>query len=142
MRVALERAVVIDQRRKFNLTAGSSDSIRRRTEGAGNGGRQEVLDAADHQRLEFRGALQGRDLRVEHRQAKRDHDLGLGVCELIFELPRCRQWTEIDDPPARHEHCKKADHEVRCVGQVQSDVHAGRHPERLQALCGSCREVV
>ena len=28
----------------------------RRTEGAGNGGQQEVLDAADHQRLEFRGA--------------------------------------------------------------------------------------
>jgi hypothetical protein len=75
----LNAPFVIDQRHKFNLTAGSSDSSRSWTERAGNGVWQKVLDAADHQRLDFRGALQGRDLRVAHRRTKRDHDLGLGV---------------------------------------------------------------
>src|ERR1700722_990078 len=36
---------------------------------------------------------------------------------------------------ACHEHCKKADHEVRRVGQMQSHVHAGSHTDRLQTLC-------
>jgi hypothetical protein len=132
--MALERAVVINQRSKLDLTADSSDAICRRTECTGNRPRYEVLNLANHQCLEFPGAIQGCDLWVEHRQAERDHDLGLGVDELVFELPRCRQWTEIDDATACHEHREKEDYEVRCVGQMQSHMQAGPTPSPCRPL--------
>ena len=135
-------AVIVDQRREIDLAAGAADALRRRSEGARHRGGQKIFDAANHQRVEARGAFLGRDLRIEHRQAERYHHLRFGVGDLIFKLARRQQRTEIDHPSAGQQHGEERNHEMRRVRQVQSDMHAGSHAERLQARGGAQREVI
>ena len=136
VRVAREGAVIGEERGKIELAAGPGDTIRRGAEGARDRRRQKVLDAADHKRLELPCAFERRDLRIEHRQPEGDHDLRLGVGELILQLARRGERTEVDNAAAGHQHREEADHEVRRVRQVQAHMHAGADAERLQPSRG------
>ena len=84
----------------------------------------------------FACAFERRDLRIEHRQPEGDHDLRLGVGELILQLARRGERTEVDNAAAGHQHREEADHEVRRVRQVQAHMHAGADAERLQPSRG------
>ena len=141
VRVASERAVVGDEHGEIDLAAGSADPLRRWPERRRNRSREEVRDTAHNQRLELASALQRGNLRIEHRQFERNHHPGFGILDLVFEFPRCGERAEIDDTPACHEHREEADHEMRRVWQVQTNVHTGADAERLQAFSGSGREV-
>ena len=136
-------AVVGDQRAEIELAARAAAALDLRAdERAHHRLGQKIFQIADHQGLELRRALERRDLRIERADAERHHHLDLGIDDLILELARRRQRTEIGDAAAGHQHGEKADDVMRRVGKMQPDIDAGADAQRLQAFGGADREIV
>jgi hypothetical protein len=68
--------------------------------------------------------------------------LGIGIDELMLELARRRQGTEINNAAAGHQRSKKADHVMGRVGKMQPDIDARADAECLKTLGGMDREIV
>ena len=134
-RVAGVSGVIGDQRGEIDFAPGALKSAPPQAQESCRRRRQEIRDTANDQRLEPGRALQSRKLRIEHRQTEREHHRRLGVGDLIFELARGRQGLKLTTRPPAISTAKNADHKMRRVRQVQSDVDTRPDAERLQSLC-------
>ena len=97
-------------------------------------------EIADHEMFHAGLAQQMAHLGIERGKIERDENVGLAVLDLVLEHALGVERGIVDDRAARPEHAEESDRVMRRIGEIEPDMHARFHAQRLKALGGAIGE--
>jgi hypothetical protein len=116
------------------LGDGDGFAIVRHLSAHGLGRRCHFRYGADDKNFQSRRPEQPTHLRVKGLEVERHKDVGLAVVDLVLKNPFRIQRRVVYNRATRFHHAEECDDVMRCVGKIESDMHARAHAELLESL--------